>query len=256
MASAPDDKFGWEHGPMKLITTPVSRTGATDQYTFAASEMALVHNCIIRGFNSIYNQTPHIQPSDYKSFVAYCYACFEALETHHRGEEAHFFPDLEAATGKKGIMEVNVQQHEAFHNGLEAWGAWLKELNETDTSKFSAAKCIELMDSFITSLSQHLADEIPTILSLSEYGNALDLRAMFQREGDQVMKTLSTTKQMPVFLLNHDVTYEGGIHNFPPIPAPVKFVLMQVCARWNRDWWKFATCGYDGKPKSLYAARS
>lgn len=216
--------------------------------------MALVHNCIIRGFNSIYNQAPHIRPSDYKSFVAYCYACFEGLEAHHTGEETHFFPDIEAATGKKGIMEVNVKQHEVFHGGLQAFGAWLKDLNETDASKFSGAKCIELMDSFMAALSEHLADEIPTILSLSEYGSAMDLKGMLQREADSVMKSLSPTTQMPVFLLNHDVTYEGGIHNFPPIPAPVKFVLMQVCARWNKDWWKFATCGYDGKPKRLLYA--
>jgi hemerythrin-like domain-containing protein len=218
--------------------------------------MALVHNCIIRAFNGIYHQAPHVQPSDYKSFVAYCLACFEGLEAHHKGEEQHFFPDIEAATGKKGIMEVNVHQHEAFHDGLHAWGAWLNHLNDTDPSKFSATKCIELMDSFARPLSQHLADEIPTLLSLSVFGDSLDAKGLMQKEADTVMKALSVTKQMPAFLLNHDVTYEGGIHNFPPLPAPAKFLLMQVCARWKGDWWKFATCGYDGRPRGLYAGKN
>jgi hypothetical protein len=30
---------------------------------------------------------------------------------HHRGEEEHFFPKLEAACGEKGLMDVNVKQH-------------------------------------------------------------------------------------------------------------------------------------------------
>jgi len=218
----------------------------------AASEMALVHNCIIRAFNGIYNQAPYVQPSDYKSFVAYCYSAYTGLEAHHTGEETHFFPDIEKATGKKGIMAANVQQHEAFHDGLEAWGAYMKDLHENDPSKFSGTKCVALMDEFTVPLAQHLADEIPTLLSLSAYGDKLDLVAMMKKEGETVMASMSKTEQLPLFLLNHDVTYEGGIHNFPPIPAPVKWALMNVFTRWNPSWWKWATCGYDGRPRGLY----
>ena len=33
-----------------------------------ASHMALVHNVFIRGYNSIYQQAPHIRPADYRDF--------------------------------------------------------------------------------------------------------------------------------------------------------------------------------------------
>jgi hypothetical protein len=115
-------------GPFVLIQTPKFKTGAVciqsflifqfstnraqnDQYTKVATEMSLVHNCIMRAFNGIYNQALTVPPSDYKNFVPYAHACFQGLDAHHRGEETHAFVEIEAATGVKGMMEVNVHQH-------------------------------------------------------------------------------------------------------------------------------------------------
>lgn len=112
------------------------------------------------------------------------------------------------------------------------------------------------MDTFIEPLSQHLHDEIPTLLELAEYGDKLDLLALMQKEGEKVMAGLSKTAQLPVFLLNHDVTFEGGIHNFPPIPPPVKWVLMRVFTIPNWTWWKFAACDTTGRPRPLYCGLS
>lgn len=213
--------------------------------------MALVHNCIIRALNSIYIQAPHIQPRDYKSFVCYSVATFEALSAHHDGEEKYFFPELERMTGEKGIMDGNVKQHEAFHDGFEAWGNWIKNL-KAGNGVFESRRCIELMDAFLIPLATHLADEIPTLLGLSKFGDKLDLKALLKAEADKVMAGLSKTEQLPLFFMNHDITYEGGIHaSFPPIPAPVRWVLREVCGRWNADWWKFSSCGFDGRPREL-----
>ncbi|KAF2247120.1 hemerythrin HHE cation binding domain-containing protein, partial [Trematosphaeria pertusa] len=238
----------WEAGPMQLIPTPFSQTGLTDQYTFCASEMALVHNCVVRAFNSIYLQAPHIPVSEYANFVHYCIAAYDGLKAHHEGEEAHFFPEIERITGEKGLMEVNVEQHHAFEKGFNAWGKWLKDI-EARKNNFSPDMCRSLMDDFVAPLSTHLNDEIATLLSLARFGDKLDLRAMCKAEADKVMGGLGKTTQLPVFFLNHDTEFEGGVHNFPPIPPPVRWVLREVCGRWNREWWKFSSCGFDGRPR-------
>ncbi len=66
---------------------------------------------IIRGLNSIYRQAPHIKPEDNADFIAYAKCWSEVLHAHHKMEEVSLFPQIEAKTGEKGIMEANVEQH-------------------------------------------------------------------------------------------------------------------------------------------------
>jgi hypothetical protein len=148
-------------------------------------------------------------------------------------------------------MDANVKQHEAFHAGLHKWGEYLASL-AADASKFEAREMIALMDAFIPSLNTHLNDEIPTLLALGEFGDTLDLKGIVEKEAEQVIGGLSKTTQLPVFLLNHDVSFEGGIHDFPPIPPPVRWVLMRVFPMVHTNWWKFASCDYAGMPKALH----
>ena len=76
-----------------------------------ASHMALVHNVFIRGYNSIYQQAPHIRPADYRDFVGYCLAWHEMVQGHHDSEEEVLFPGIEEATGVKGIMDGEKAEH-------------------------------------------------------------------------------------------------------------------------------------------------
>lgn len=244
-------QYAWQTGPMKLIPTPKFTTGEKDDFAHSASEMALVHNCIIRAFNTIYHQAPHIIPSDYVSFTSYCISTWECLEAHHTGEEEFMFPEIQKLTGIQDLMAINISQHAAFHTGFHAWGAWLQAVH-AGTETFDGKRCVELMDAFTEPLAQHLAEEIPTILGLREYKDVLDIRALMKAEAEKVMAAMSKTTQLPLIFLNHDVTYEGGIHNFPPVPTPVVWVLREVFGRWHASWWKFAACSYDGKPKDLH----
>jgi hemerythrin-like domain-containing protein len=207
---------------------------------------------IIRAINSIYIQAPHVPPSSHKSFVSYCIATYEGLMAHHDGEEDFLFPEMERLTGEKGLMDANISQHEKFHSGLESWIEYLRNVQQNPNSNtFSGEKCRALMNAFIDPLSTHLADEIPTLLSLSRFGDSLNLADLLKREGEKVMGGLSKTNQLPLFWVNHDAEFEGGIHNFPPVPPPVRWVLFQVFGRWQRDWWKFGCVGYDGRGREL-----
>jgi hemerythrin-like domain-containing protein len=73
--------------------------------------MALAHNMLLRGLNSIYLQAPHIAPADAGDFISYAKCWVEVLEHHHKMEEDRIFPWIEEQTGEEGIMEGNVEQH-------------------------------------------------------------------------------------------------------------------------------------------------
>lgn len=82
-----------------------------------ASHMAIVHNVLIRGYNSIYQQAPHIEPADYADFVGYCLAWHDMVQGHHDSEEAVLFPGIEEATGVKGIMDGEKAEHGRYTSG-------------------------------------------------------------------------------------------------------------------------------------------
>ena len=79
-----------------------------------ASHMALVHNVMIRCYNSIYLQAPRIKQRDIPDFLSYCLAWYETVKGHHDSEEAVLFPMIEEATGVKGIMEGDIAEHGQF----------------------------------------------------------------------------------------------------------------------------------------------
>jgi hemerythrin-like domain-containing protein len=82
--------------------------------------MALSHNSFIRGFNSIYQQAPRIQAIDRKDFIGYCMAWVDCVDQHHHYEETEFFPALDKAAGKVGLMDGAVEQHGPFP--FNSWG--------------------------------------------------------------------------------------------------------------------------------------
>lgn len=52
---------------------------------------------------------------------------------------------------------------------------------------------------------------------------------------------------------NLDVEFEGGIHKFPPAPAPIKWFICNVAYRVHADWWKFGATDFKGRMRPLYA---
>lgn len=43
--------------------------------------MAVVHNIVIRGLNSIYVQAPNVVPRDYQAFIGYCLCWYEVIDS-------------------------------------------------------------------------------------------------------------------------------------------------------------------------------
>lgn len=157
-------------------------------FTRIASEMALVHNMIIRGLNSVYLQAPHVKASESKAFLKYILAWYSLLNVHHSGEEEQFFPAIDELTGQKGLMDVNVAQHKEFHDSLASF----KQYVDTCVSGkdiLDSAKLVTLIDSFGDVLTKHLRDEIPSILELRVFGadKMASLEKAFEEEGEKSM---------------------------------------------------------------------
>jgi len=73
--------------------------------------MALLHNAVLRGFNSVYLQAPHVLPQDYADFVGYSLAWYRLVKSHHDDEEAELFPKVEHVLNEKGIWDETLHEH-------------------------------------------------------------------------------------------------------------------------------------------------
>lgn len=81
-----------------------------------------------------------------------------------------FFPEVEKATGKKGIMDQNVDQHQIFLPAIKAWKNYIAEcMKKEGPQKFDSTHFIKLIDRFAPQLVAHLTEEISTLLPLDKY---------------------------------------------------------------------------------------
>ncbi|KAJ8101291.1 hypothetical protein POJ06DRAFT_251085 [Lipomyces tetrasporus] len=242
--------------PLPLLATPSFQTGQTDSFTAEASHMALSHNSLIRGFNGIYQQAPRIPSSDYRDFTNYCLAWHRCVEEHHRYEEVHFFPAIEEATGEKGVMDGEVEQHATFHSGLENFKGYLTSLNSQ--SDFHPTRLLEIMDSFSEALYTHLADEPQALIALSRFSTPerqFDLTEIARETGKKTVTLDFAMNVLPIFLNNMEsVEFEEGMwSHFPDVPMPVRWIMKNVLPLWHWRQWRFMSCTNDGRRKQLVA---
>jgi hypothetical protein len=122
--------------------------------------------------------------------------------------------------------------------------------------EFSSKQLIEIMDSFSQPLYAHLSEELDAIVNLSRFStteNPIDIVAIALKVGKQAVTRDFALNCLPCFMLNMEtVEFEDGMwHEFPPINAPVRFILMRVLPLWHRTVWRFASCGGDRARKQL-----
>ncbi|MCJ1308244.1 hypothetical protein MMC25_001897 [Agyrium rufum] len=251
----PVNQRQWADTPFSFIETPKhkqGKTGYTDPYIEAASEMCVVHNALLRGLNSIYLQGPNLQPEEYKDFIGYSLCWHSALHEHHTSEEEQFFPDIEKAVGEKGLLDDNVEEHRAFQSGLHDFSAYLEGLAGKESS-FDAACLNSIIDSFVSALYDHLKSEIQSLLDLSKFGIRLPIAKLWAKEGQRSVTSMTTFSALPFFFLNVDITHESYLwKNWPPIPGPARWVITHILTMWHPGYWKFASCDASGVPKPLH----
>ncbi len=131
--------------------------------------MALAHNGILRGLNSIYLQAPHIAREDLdaiRDFLIYCQCWCESMHHHHDVEEKDFFPSIELLTDVQGIMERNIEQHRAFTPGFDLFHEYSRTCLPED---YDGRKIRSLIEDYAEPLTRHLHDEIETLRALDKY---------------------------------------------------------------------------------------
>jgi hypothetical protein len=135
-------------------------------------------------------------------------------------------------------------------------------VNLKSPSDFSGTKLIEIMASFQEPFEAHMRAEISTIAGLSQHQRTpkegspeekATKTTFDSREGNSLLMS-GMTDVLPFFLYNFDRDYEDGLWtNWPPIPGPVRWILMSVARFLHPGWWKFASCDAAGRRKALYS---
>lgn len=155
---------------------------------YVATQMALAHNGILRGLNSIYLQATHIPREDLgtvKDFLTYCQCWGESMHHHHDAEEAVFFPSIEQISGVQGIMQRNIEQHRAFTPGFDRFQQYSRTCLPKD---YDGRRIRNLIEDFAESLTQHLHDEIETLRGLDKYDSER-IRQAYKRLEKSLMAT-------------------------------------------------------------------
>lgn len=120
------------------------------------------------------------------------------------------------------------------------------------------------MDGFHAPFETHFHNEIRTLAALAEHPSApkpdtdraAEASATFKTWGKSTVTKAGTTDVVPFFLLNLDRTpaFEDGTWAaWPPIPAPIKWGLINLGGWFNAGYWKFASCDAQGNRRELYA---
>ncbi|PNS19912.1 cysteine-tRNA ligase [Sphaceloma murrayae] len=82
--------------------------------------MTQAHNGMIRGLDSIHHHSVLLSspPTVRADFLSYCQCWCESMHHHYEAEGEGFFSSVEWLSGVQGLMERNVEQHQAFTPGL------------------------------------------------------------------------------------------------------------------------------------------
>ena len=170
----------WADTPHRLITSP--HTEITNHYNsplvYIASEIANIHNVILRGLNSILQQGPYVADAshpgyslqDAKDFIVYVDSWCKTLDHHLHMEHSIFYPAVESTTGVKYLMDEMDEQHEEFTDDFEALQDYLDKVRDRPY-QYRWQKMKSKIDAFAPALVNHLHDEIDFFLSMGKFSS-------------------------------------------------------------------------------------
>ncbi|PHH74959.1 hypothetical protein CDD80_2740 [Ophiocordyceps camponoti-rufipedis] len=246
----PETDQPWADQPMRL----------DDLFTTAATHMALLHNSLIRGYNSIHLQAPHVRDADKPDFLAYTRTWLRFIRSHHDDEDEILFPELRSALGDDSVWGDVPQEHETLVRGLDDLGRYLDSLS--NASALTSTALLAVLDHLHQPLEHHLHHEVAVMAAMATHPNVPSpdslegsvAAAMLKAWGKNTVRKAGLADVVPLFLLNADRTAEKGMwHNWPPMPRPVRWAMVNVVGAIHGSRWRFASCDGNGRPRRLYA---
>ncbi|KAM0129160.1 hypothetical protein ACHAO1_008630 [Botrytis cinerea] len=169
------------------------------------------------------------------------------VDQHHHYEETEFFPAIEKAAGHKDLMDGAVDQHAAFHDGLERFKSYLQEKGPS----FLSEELIQIMDSFSEPLYNHLKEEPQIIADLSQYNTPetpIDILAIAAEAGKKQLNIFFLFNVFLIFFLNMEsIEFENVLWqtSFPPVNKPIKRLMTKGAPMWQNRLWRFESCTPD-----------
>jgi hypothetical protein len=148
--------------------------------------MVSVHNTFIRGLTSMILQAEQIPASEHDNFIVYCLLWSTLLSKDHDNEQEYFFGALDKKYGQ-GTMQESLDEHAAFHDGLDRFTAHLASFPPGKAQSFSGKTLVNLINGFAKALLHHLNAEIETILTLSHFPRD-EVKAIFKKTNDEAFK--------------------------------------------------------------------
>ncbi|KAG8986441.1 hypothetical protein FRB94_005628 [Tulasnella sp. JGI-2019a] len=232
---------------------PVPRGSYSNVYERQALRMVIIHNAFIRAFNSIlyYSaQIPISNPKRINSFIRYCDVVNENLHMHHGIEEELYFSWLEERLGA-GSMTCNVDGHHSFEAPFKAFEELVASIRDKKKT-FVPVEFRTAIYEFMPPLIDHLKAEIETLRV--DKVKHIPEKEVWKMEADTDVKVqghsnLTTSGQF--WVMNGDGKYGAW---FPPMPAPILFVCMNVTYYLNTDMWAFGACTKNRMIKPEFAA--
>ncbi|EUC33856.1 hypothetical protein COCCADRAFT_95040 [Bipolaris zeicola 26-R-13] len=249
-------KTPWADTPFALLKipgTPGAPTSSNPGILHVCIEMANVHNLLLRGLNSIYNQAPFVTlPGDISDLMLYTTAWADTIHHHHSAEETLFFPQVEAlakAAGQECDMAGNVAQHQGFEGGMAEMVAWAKRVRDGEV-QYDAEVLKGLIDGFAPLLTQHLHEEIETLVGL-EKCDGEEVRRAMKETADEGAKTADPNLVIPLIMGCLDKNYPGS-EDFPPLPFFVPWLNAYWFSRKHGGCWRFNPSDHWGRPRPLH----
>lgn len=222
--------------------------------------MALVHNAMIRGFNSIYQQAPLVLEDHKAAFVGYTQTWARFVQYHNEEEEATLFNKVSAVLEDESIWTRTRKEQEAITKSVGTLQTYLFKL--AHPHNVTSERLIKLLDEIKPDLEKHMHNEVKTIANLAKHPRAplegtpeaVKAKNVFAEWGKKTVTKAGLLDVLPFFLLNLDQTAEDGLWvDWPPMPKPVRWTLTNVFGMVRGRLWKFSSCNYEGLPKELYA---
>ncbi|ODA79371.1 hypothetical protein RJ55_04964 [Drechmeria coniospora] len=250
----------WANSPINIVPTMAYADNEGDLFVAAAGHMALLHNTIIRGFNSIHQQASHVKPQDAADFLSYTRTWLKFLRAHHATEEATLFPVIKDVLEDQSVLGEMHHEHERLHGGLSELD---KLIASTDQgAPYDARQLLDILESLRPTLEYHMHHEVSSIAELSRHSNAPARNSAEATAAGDLMATWGKNSiskgglfdMVPFFLLNTDSTVDDGRWvAWPGMPKPVRWALVNVAGAVHGGWWRFASCNGHGRPRQLYA---
>jgi hypothetical protein len=117
---------------------------------------------------------------------------------------------------------------------------------------FSGKQLRHIMSTFQEPFNHHFHHEIETIASFADLATAPKPGSPEAEHAAAVFKTWG--KKTVTKAGTFDVSYENGRWaSWPPMPAPIRWGLVNIAGAYYWGRWKFASCDAAGKPRELYA---